>query len=332
VSAGGTAADSGHVRPRIVASRCLNVEAVRYNAQVIRDPFMEVLAEHADVRTVCPEVEIGLGVPRDPIRLVASGDGTRLVQPATGRDVTDEMDRFSAEFLASLAGIDGFVLKNRSPSCGIGEVKVYAAAGNAPPTGKGAGRFGGAVLERFPHAAVEDEGRLRDHVIRDRFLTRVWTLARFRAARDDGRFSRLVDFHSRHKYLLLTVNPEAMRRLGRLVASLPSMRPELAYEQYGFVLGEALGREISPRAHADALLHGLGHVSRELAPREKQHFLGLVAEFREGRIPLSAPREVLRAWAMRFDQRYLALQWYFDPYPRELLMLRDSKGIANVVA
>lgn len=322
-----------HARPRVVVSRCLGFEACRYNAQVIRDRFVEELGAHADLVTVCPEMDIGLGTPRDPIRLVAKREQpARLVQPATGRDVTDAMDAFAARFLGGVGDVDGFVLKNRSPSCGIGDVKVYPAEKDAAPTGKTAGRFGAAVLERFPLAAVEDEGRLRDYLIRDRFLTALWTLARFREARDKGTINALIDFHSRHKYVLLTANPRAMRELGRVVAAHPALRPETAFERYGERLGAALRDPASPRAHCDALQHGFGHVSEHLGPDEKRHFLERVEDFRQGRVPLSAPREMLWSWILRFREPYLSKQWYFEPYPRELLVLRDSGGKAIAVA
>ncbi len=155
-------------RPIVVVSRCLTGRACRYDGTVLHDPFIAKLAGFVTFRTVCPEMAIGLGVPRDPIRLVDSGGGARLLRPADGRDLTEKMRRFSRRFLVSLGPVDGFLLKARSPSCGVEGVKVWGRVAR-----RGTGLFGGAVLEKFPKAVVVDEECLLDPAIRDRFLARL---------------------------------------------------------------------------------------------------------------------------------------------------------------
>lgn len=167
--------------PVVVVSHCLQEEACRYNGEAIHDPVVAAMEKYVTFRPVCPEVAIGLGVPRDPIQLVAGKGGVTLVQPATGRDITQTMRGFAARWLDALGPLDGFLLKSRSPSCGISEVKVHSADGKRF-TRSGLGVFAQAVLDRFPQAAVEEEGRLGDAASLDRFLTRIFASARLRQA------------------------------------------------------------------------------------------------------------------------------------------------------
>ncbi|MFO7850227.1 MAG: DUF523 domain-containing protein, partial [Spirochaetia bacterium] len=182
------------IKPRIVFSRCLGFESCRYNGQMVRDEFVEELKPFAEVITICPEGDIGMGVPRDPVRVVKEGERLHLYQPATEKDWTEEMESFCASAIEGFSGIDGFVLKSRSPTCGFKDVKIYR--GYEPSGGheKGSGFFGGAVAEALPGIPAEDEGRLRNWAIRDHFLTRVYTLARYRTSVSPSA-SALTDFH-----------------------------------------------------------------------------------------------------------------------------------------
>jgi uncharacterized protein YbbK (DUF523 family) len=169
-------------RPIVVISRCIDFDACRYNGQVIRASLREELERHVELRPICPELAIGLGVPRDPVRLIRSPDGTRLVQPSTGRDLTESMERFSGDFLGGLEDVDGFILKSRSPSCGVRDAKLFDSEAEDAGNDTGPGLFAARVIERFPHAAVEDEERLKDPQLRAHFLTRVWALRTARGA------------------------------------------------------------------------------------------------------------------------------------------------------
>jgi uncharacterized protein YbbK (DUF523 family) len=165
------------VKPQVFISKCLGFAKCRYNGLTIPDEFVTNLKPHVDFHPVCPEVEIGLGIPRDPIRIVSIKKKLHLVQPATGKDLTEEMTDFSTSFLNSLKTVDGFLLKNRSPSCGIKDVKVYPGTGKVASIARDSGFFGAAVLEKFPFSAIEDEGRLKNYRIREHFLTKLFTLA-----------------------------------------------------------------------------------------------------------------------------------------------------------
>lgn len=277
-----------------------------------------------DFIPICPEVEIGLGAPRPPVRLVRVGGEVRLLQPATGRDVTEEMRAFAASFLDSLPPVDGFILKNRSPSCGIKDAKVYAAPEKAPAIGAGPGMFGEAVLSRFSDLPIEDEGRLTNRAIREHFFTAIFALARLREVVDSGQMGALVDFHTRNKFLLLAYNQARMRELGRIVANL--QRRPVGEVMAAYVVGfrAALARPPRRPAVVNVLMHALGFLSDGLNPAEKGYFLDLLAAYREGRQPLSTPVGVLRAWIFRFQEPYLSAQTFFSPFPEALVSLRDS--------
>jgi uncharacterized protein YbbK (DUF523 family) len=181
--------------PNIVISKCMGFAACRYNGVTIPDAFVQQLEPFVTYLPVCAEVEIGLGVPRDPVRIVLVNDEPRLLQPATGADMTEKMQTFSAAHLDSLSDIDGFILKGRSPSCGIKDVKLYRGMEKgAAVARKGNGFFAQAVLERYGHLPVEEEGRLTNFTIREHFLTALFALADFRAVKASGAMGDLVRF------------------------------------------------------------------------------------------------------------------------------------------
>jgi uncharacterized protein YbbK (DUF523 family) len=175
-----------HPRPRIVISRCIDFDSCRYDGQVIRASLREELEPHVDFVPICPELEIGLGVPRDPVRLVRRSGAAHMVQPATGRDLTAKMESFSRDFLSGLGTVDGFILKARSPSCGVRDAKVFHTDDEGAAFDSGPGLFAAQVLERFPQAAVEDEAGMNDLGRRHHFLTKAFALARARAGEAAG--------------------------------------------------------------------------------------------------------------------------------------------------
>ncbi len=220
-------------KPRIVISKCIGFDPCRYNGEIVKDKFVERLEPHVEFVCVCPEVEIGLGTPRAPVRIVSSGDSFKLIQPSSGLDVSDKMQEFSRGFLDSLKEVDGFIFKNRSPSCGFTDVKFYSGPEKGPVIGKTAGFFGGAVLERFGDRAVEDEGRLKNLNIREHFLTSIFAFARFRRLQQSPSIHGLVRFHAVNKMLLMAYSQTKMRELGRIVANADRNRISKVLELYG---------------------------------------------------------------------------------------------------
>jgi uncharacterized protein YbgA (DUF1722 family)/uncharacterized protein YbbK (DUF523 family) len=321
-----TAASQGApaAKPVVVVSQCLGFAAVRYNGALLHDDFVRMLAQHVRVVPVCPEVAIGLGVPRDPIRLVASGDSVRLVQPSTGRDLTAPMREFAESFLDQAGEVDGFILKSRSPSCGLKDAKVHAQAANSPVAGKSAGLFAQAVLRRFPGAAIEDEGRLTNARLRHHFLVRLFAAAELRAVRARGTMAALVGFHTRHKLQLMAYSQRGLRELGRLVANAESLPSATVLARYVERFGELTAQPARPASLRNALMHAFGYVSNRLTGRERQHFLMLLEDYRAARTPLSSLLDLMRSWIIRFEEPYLTGQSLFEPYPRALLNLADS--------
>ncbi len=311
-------------RPVVVLSRCLEYEPVRYNAQVIPYDFVRQLEPWVTFVPVCPELEIGLGVPRDPVRIVAIDGQARLIQPTTDRDLTREMNEFSQSFLSSLGDVDGFLLKNRSPSCGISDVKVYQGLSESASSGRGAGVFAGHVLERFPGVAIEDEGRLRNYRIREHFLTRLFSLASLRRVKATGSMKDIVRFHSENKFVLMGYSQKELRILGRIVAN-PDKRPfaELI-DDYVAHFQAALAKPPRYTSMINVFQHAAGYFSKQLKRGEKELLQSSIERYRAKQVPAAAVTAILRAWIARFEQSYLGPQTFFDPYPPELMSVADS--------
>jgi uncharacterized protein YbgA (DUF1722 family)/uncharacterized protein YbbK (DUF523 family) len=319
------------MRPRILQSRCIELASCRWNGQIVREAFVAKLLGYVDVVDECPEVGIGLGVPRDPVRLVReAGGGIGLVQPATGSVLTAQMQKFCGEFLDSVGELDGAVLKSRSPSCGIHETKIYPAADSRMSAEKGSGLFAAAVLERMPAGLVTNEGRLRSFALRERWLTAVFTMARFRETSADCLRERsiapLVSFQASHKLLFLAQGRRGMASLGRIAANPERKGLEELLSEYRSALVGAVTGSASAGRTVDVLQHALGYFKRSVSAEERAHFLELVSGYREGVLPLSACTAVLGSWIVRERQSYLAGQVFFHPYPAGLVEISDSGG------
>jgi len=311
-------------KPRIVISKCIGFDPCRYNGEIIVDKFVKRLEPHVDFVCVCPEVEIGLGTPRAPVRIVSFGNGFRLIQPSSGLDLSEKMRSFSSSFLGNLKEVDGFILKNRSPSCGFTDVRFYSGPVKGPAIGRTAGFFGGAVLEQFGDRAVEDEGRLKNLNIREHFLTCVFAFARFRSLQQAASMHGLVRFHAANKLLLMAYSQTKMRELGRIVANGDRKRIGTVLELYGKRFREAFHKPPRHASPINVLTHSLGYFKKRLSPREKRHFLEMLEAYRHGRTPLSSAASILKSWIIRFDSEYLRDQTFFDPFPEHLMALDDS--------
>ena len=332
----GRSCDGDFARPVVVISECLEFEPVRFNGVKIPFDLVHELDPHVSFRPICPEVRIGLGVPRDPIRLVrlegapsARGEPppARLVQPSTGRDVTRAMADFSDRFLKGLGGVDGFVLKSRSPSCGLGGVEVFANAEGESPVAHRAGLFAAEVLNGFSWAAIAEEGRLLDCRLRHHFLTKLFALARLREVEAGGRMRDLVAFQARHELLLMAYHQAGMRAMGRLVANADGRPFAETVREYRILLGGALARPARVPSVVNAMEHAYGYVSKHVGAREKRLYGRELDRYRSSRIPpvpLGGVTALVYAWAVRFDVDYLLRQVFFEPYPEALMSVSDS--------
>ena len=308
-------------RPQVIVSKCLEFGHCRYNGGIVHRDIVQQLMAHVDFVPICPEMEIGLGVPRPAVQIRHIQGHKRLIQPATGLDVTGKMTAFSQESLTAQSHIDtdGFILKSKSPSCGIRDVRYYEGEKNTVLSSRNPGFFGEAVLAQFPHAAIEDEGRLRNPRIRDHFLTKLFTLASFRQVKKSSSIKDLITFHTRNKFLLLGYNQKEMRHLGRIVARNASGTLEKTVQEYETHLHLALIHPPRCTSNVNVLMHSISFVTRKLEKEEKAFFLEILENYRQGRVPLGVATHVLNSWMIRFKEDYLTQQTYFHPYPSELM-------------
>jgi len=312
--------DGDHPRPVVVLSRCIEQEACRYNGQMIRNAFVRQIEPFVRFETTCPEVGIGLGVPRAPIRLERTAAGTRLIQPSTGRDLTQAMREFARSFLDGLDDVDGFILKDRSPSCGLRDVKVHAANDGGRAGGKSAGLFAEHVLERFGHLAVEEEGRLVEPRIRHHFLTRLFAFAGFRTIEARPAIPDIAAYHSRHRLLFTAHNRSGVERLDEIVSGVGVGADRVA-ARYRAELDRVLARPARPGAWITAAKRAFGHVSAALSTRETGFFNTLVDEHRTGRQPVQFVLGVLAGWLARIEVPGIEAHAFFEPYPSALFRL-----------
>ncbi len=305
-------------RPKIVISKCIEFGHCRYDGSLIPSDFVKALKPHVDFIPVCAEVEIGLGVPRGSIRIISENGELRLVQPATGLDVTEKMRSFASLFLHSLSGIDGFILKFRSPSCGMKGINVYSGASGSGAISKAPGFFGGAAAKAFPGLAIEDEGRLRNLNIREHFLTKLYALAGFREVENEVSVSALIEFHTANKLLLAAHSQKELKILGNIAASREKMDFAEQCGLYREHLGLALKKPMRSTAKANVLMHTFGYFSNELSREEKAHFLESMVRYRNKKVPSSALMAMLQSWIARFGEDYLGHQTFFEPFPEGL--------------
>ncbi|XVQ82847.1 YbgA family protein [Microbispora siamensis] len=311
------------IRPRVAVSSCLLGAPVRFNGGHSRDRFLAAeLAEHVDWVPVCPEIEIGLGAPRETLRLERSPDGPRLVTRRTREDLTAPMTALAAERAAGLGDVDGYVFKSRSPSCGLHGIPVYAGE-SGPADRRGMGVFAAAIAVARPELAVEDEGRLHDAVLREAFVERIFASARLRALlAGDWRPRDLVAFHTRHKMQILAHAPVAYRRLGRLVAAAGDLPRDALAREYAWAFRVAFLVRATVGRHVNVLHHCLGMISADLDPVRRADLAEVIASYRARRVALTVPLALLRHHARGAGADYVREQTYLSPYP-DALRLRN---------
>jgi uncharacterized protein YbgA (DUF1722 family)/uncharacterized protein YbbK (DUF523 family) len=313
---------------RVGVSACLLGRPVRFDGQHKRDGFLvDELGPFVTFVPVCPELEVGMGVPRETLRLVRrpGGKGDPRLVARSGEDWTERMTSFARARVAALAREDlsGFVLKKDSPSCGVWRVKQYDDDGpeTGSPSRDGQGLFAAELQRMFPRLPVEEEGRLCDAKLRDNFIERVFAYQRLRALWSTRwSMKSLVAFHTREKMALLAHDEPGYRRLGRLVAVGKDLaRDELrASYEAGFM--QALGKLATPARHANVLMHMFGHFSDRLSAEARQEVLTVIDDHRQGLVPLVVPLTLLRHYVRVLKVPYLAEQTYLEPHPKELML------------
>lgn len=308
--------------PKIGISACLLGQKVRYDGGDKRDYFLtETFGRYVEWIPVCPEMELGMGVPREPVRLVGGASSPRLIAERSGKDWTEAMNAFAAKRIHHLGtlGLAGYILKKNSPSCGMERVRLYPKAG--APLRQGRGLFAAALMGGLGSLPVEEEGRLNDPKLRENFIERVFAYHRWQqltAARKS--VGKLVQFHTRHKLLLLAHSEAHYRRLGRIVAEMSQRSPGEVYRLYAQSFMAALAVHATAKKHANVLEHMAGYFSRHLTAQERQELTHLIADFRREIFPLIVPLTLIRHYVTKYEVTYLKEQVYLEPSPKELML------------
>lgn len=305
---------------KIGISACLIGENVRWNGGHSRDRFLtDTLGMFVTFVPVCPEVECGMPVPRETLRLVGEPDTPRLVTSKSGIDKTEQMLEWAGGKLKALEKEDlcGFIFKKNSPSSGLLNVKLYNARGGVSKNG--VGLFAKAFTERFPRIPVEEEGRLNDPRLRENFIENIFTMKRWRDALSGKKsLGAVVDFHTRHKLLVLSHSEKHYRMMGKLVAEGKKWDLDELYSQYETLLMQAVRLKTTPKKNINVLMHMLGYFKKQLTTDEKAELLEVFEHYRNGNVPLIVPITLINHYVRKYDQPYLRQQVYLNPHPIEL--------------
>ncbi|PLX92258.1 MAG: DUF1722 domain-containing protein [Desulfuromonas sp.] len=305
---------------RLGVSSCLLGEPVRFDGGHKHDRYLTgTLGRYVEFVPVCPEVELGLPTPRETLRLVGSSEDQRLVFSKSGEDITDRMTAWSDMRVRQLEqeNLSGFIFKSRSPSSGMARVKLYDQ--NGSPNPRGVGVFARIFMEHFPTLPVEEDGRLHDPRLRECFIEAIFVFGRWRKLLEEGlTIGRLVDFHTRHKLLILSHSVETYREMGRLVAAAKTLSLKDLGERYQTLLMKAMRLKSTPAKNINVLMHALGYFKKELTADEKQEVLEQIENYRQGHFPLIVAVTLLNHFIRKYDKSYLRDQFYFAPHPLEL--------------
>jgi uncharacterized protein YbgA (DUF1722 family)/uncharacterized protein YbbK (DUF523 family) len=305
---------------RLGISTCLLGEHVRFDGGHKLDHFLtDTLGQYVEYVPVCPEVECGFGVPRESFRLVGDPENPRLVTTRTQVDQTERMLQWARKRVQELEKEDlcGYIFKSGSPSSGMERVKVYDR--NGVPGKVGVGIFARIFMESFPLLPAEEEGRLHDPKLRENFIERIFALKRWRETLSLKRsLGVLVEFHTRHKLLILSHSPEIYRAMGKLVAEGKNFPLQTLYEKYEGLLMPALQLRTTAKKNANVLQHMLGYFKEQLSPAEKREMLEIINQYRQELFPLIVPLTLMNHYVRKYNQPYLKEQIYLNPHPLEL--------------
>jgi uncharacterized protein YbgA (DUF1722 family)/uncharacterized protein YbbK (DUF523 family) len=309
-------------KAKLGISACLLGQKVRYDGGHKKDYFLtETFGRYVEWVPVCPELEVGMGVPRESVRLVGDRDEPKMIAERSGKDWTAQMNSFAAKRAKSLQalGLSGYIFKKDSPSCGLERVRLYNNRGI--PDRKGRGLYAGVVMRQLPLLPVEEEGRLNDPGLRENFIERVFAYHRWQQLTKEHKSVRaLIAFHTSHKFLLLAHSVQHYQRLGRMVAEAKKKPIGEAYENYGRIFMEALAVHANAKKHCNVLEHMVGYFSRQLSAAERRELVELIADFRRQLIPLVVPLTLIRHYVKKYSVIYLQEQVYLEPSPKELML------------
>ncbi|MES3009080.1 MAG: DUF523 and DUF1722 domain-containing protein [Pseudomonadota bacterium] len=322
-----TVPEVGEIKVPVGISSCLLGEKVRFDGQHQLDSYIEkTLGVYFEFRAFCPEVAIGLGIPRRPIRLIAvrNGDEEQIRCVSTVDDqleYTQALTDCADEQQSWQHALCGYILKKSSPSCGMERVKVYDGA---RPRRDGVGIYASTLMKNFPDLPVEEEGRLGDFVLRENFIQRVYVMYRWKALqRERLTVGGLVQFHARHKLILMSHCQKTYRSLGPLVASANRSNLAEISGRYIHELMTALKVKATRGNHVNVLQHIQGYLKQQLDADDKAELSESIAQYLRGQVPLIVPITLLNHHFRRHPNDYIRDSWYMRPYPAEMSLQND---------
>ncbi|MDH5458214.1 MAG: DUF523 and DUF1722 domain-containing protein [Nitrospinota bacterium] len=308
---------------KIGVSSCLLGEKVRWNGDHKQDRYVrEILGNYFEYVPVCPEMEVGMGVPRETVALYGTLEEPKMISKKSKIDWTERMNRYLKDRINQLTRdeLSGYIFKSKSPSCGIARVPVFSETDRSKAR-HGAGMFANAFIKRFPLVPIEDEGRLNDAKIRESFIVRVFCFNRLQKLfNKDFSKGALVAFHTRHKFLLLAHSRSHYTALGKLVANAKSLKPKEIKAEYSRLFMEALTYKSTPKKNTDVLLHMMGFLKKVLMKGEKEDILTTIEDYRKELLPLIVPVTLIRHQVKKYKVEYLLDQIYLNPHPKELML------------
>ena len=313
-----------NTQPAIGISGCLTGTAVRFDGGHKRMGFaMDELAQWVTFKPVCPEMSIGLSVPRPALRLVQTNEGYIRMRFShePGEDITDKMTEFTTPYIRGLSTLSGFIVCAKSPSCGMERVRLYDEMGNRGRK-EGTGLFTGALMEAYPWLPVEEDGRLHDPVLRENFVERIFALNELNILRANGLTRHgILSFPSRYKLQLLAHNQAGYREIGPFVASMHEWNDlEAFFVLYREKLMAILKKPSSRKNHTNVLMHIQGYFRNQLNTRQRGELRDVILNYSSGLLPILAPLTLLKHYLAEYPDRYLLTQNYFDPYPDDLAL------------
>ncbi len=308
---------------KVGISACLLGDKVRFDSGHKHDRYItDTLGRFFAFVPVCPEIEVGMGVPRETVNLQGAAENPRMIGTKSGKDWTRGMKIFSEKRTAQLEKykMRGYILKKDSPSCGMERVKLYPENGG-PPARRGRGLYADALIRRYPLLPVEEEGRLHDIKLRENFIVRVFAYDRLMKLFENGyKRNDAVQFHAAHKYLLLAHSPKHYRELGKLVASIKDYEPSEFADEYKKTFMEALSFRSTPAKNVNVMQHIMGFLKKHLTPEDRKYILDIIEDYRNELVPLIVPITLIKQYIDKYKIEYIRNQYYLNPHPKELML------------
>lgn len=304
-------------KPKIVVSECLYGTKCRYDGQGYNDKVIQSLKDYVDIQTVCPELAIGLSIPREPIRIEMNKENEeyRLIDYNSKNDYTNQMTEFSEEFINGLDGIDGFILKSRSPTCGLKDAKVYYRGNKCSIRSNENGFFSQKIIDKYDYLPIENEGRLKNYNIRDNFFTRIFFINNLKNNKN------IIEFHKNNLLLLKSYDEESTNEVSDI---LNENRMEDQVHQYKEKVLNIVSNQRKKENKLSIIIKVFEKYKNMLNEEEINMFNGLIESYENQRIPFSTLEVVIKMYATRFKDKDILNQTFFYPYPENLINITDS--------